>query len=273
MRDHLTRFLSSNLAYYTASMRGYLIYKSSFWMEALGTGLLLVIQVCLWNSIEVTGNQELANHIGNDRIIAYVTLTQLAMFLISGNYTVTFLSERVRKGSILIDLLRPVQLMFITLSVELGRGAVRLLYFILPNLLFAILILKVDFSLATGTHFLYFLLSFALAYLLSFQLSYLVGICSLWIGNIWGVKAFYDALVVVLGGSVVPIILYPEWVKALTQYFPFQSIFYTPFSYLSNLPPVVSHPILLQFAWLIGVWIFNAAFTKTITKKAVLQGG
>lgn len=266
---YLLRLVNRHAAYAVASWRVSMMYKGNFWMQILGFALLLVIQVSLWSHLEsATLSKKQV-----EAAIRYLVATQLTALLLSGDAAIRFLSERVKTGQILVDLLRPLRLFFLTFAHQAGVHFSALLFVILPNLVFAVAILDVHFDQVTTNQWLVFLATLVFSYLLAFFLGYLIGIFSLWLGNIWGIKEFYDAFAIIMGGTLVPISFYPSWLKEIAQWFPFQIIYYTPAAYLAGFPTMVENPLLLQGIWGMILLIVNIGITKVAMKKAVLQGG
>lgn len=265
----LWRSINCHAAYACASLRIAWTYKGNFWVQIIGIALLLVIQISLWTHLDFT---KLSGERVKD-VIRYLVVTQLTALFLSGNATVRFLSERVKNGQILVDLLRPLYLVYLTFAHQAGLHLAAFLFVALPNLVFAVTVLDVRFNTVTSTQWQNFVLTMGLSYLLAFLLGYLIGIFSLWIGNIWGIKEFYDAFALVMGGTLVPLTFYPSWLQKLAGWFPFQSIYYTPASYLGGLPPLVEHPILFQAMWVTILVVVNIWLTGVAMNRAVLQGG
>lgn len=260
------------IAYLLASFKLSVKYKFNVWMQIVGVVLLISIQFFLWKSID-NYDPSLLNGLQVNTILLYVVFSRLLVFILPGNGTTNFISEKILKGTIAIDLLRPVHLQICALFHELGKLVYTMIFIVAPSIIITMFFLDIPTITIEGNELFCFLLSIVLAYMLAFQMSFMIGVFSIWFGNVWGVREFYEALLIILGGSLIPISLYPDFVQTIAVYSPFQSIYFTPLAYLTNMEHVIHFPIGVQLFWFILFRLFNLFLLRFALKRAVIQGG
>jgi ABC-2 type transport system permease protein len=67
-----------------------------------------------------------------------------------------------------------------------------------------------------------------LAFLLDFLGNFLVGLCAFWLESTAGLALIYTRSVMLLGGMLLPIGIYPEVLQSTLRILPFASMIYAP---------------------------------------------
>ncbi|WAA09133.1 ABC transporter permease [Fervidibacillus albus] len=264
--------ISRGFAYFLASFKISLRYRVNVWLQVLGAIILVSIQYFLWENIG-NHNESLLNGIEVNSIMLYVIFSRLLVFIIPGNGTTSFISQKILKGTITVDLLRPVHIQVSALCHEFGKLLFNSIFILVPSILISILFLDIPIVKVDVDQLLLFGLSITLSYLLAFQMSFMIGVFSIWFGNVWGVREFYEALLMIFGGSLIPISLYPTFFQMIAIYSPFQSIYFTPLTWISNIDHFIDHPIVVQVCWLFIFGSLNHFLLRYALRKAVIQGG
>lgn len=186
----------------------------------------------------------------------------------------TEIADRVRSGDIAIDLARPVDLQLSWWARDLGRAAFQLL----SRGLAPLLIGAVTIGLAppgSWTGYPLGALSVLLAISLSFAMRYLVNLIAFWTVDIRGFIALYFVLVGPFCGLMVPVHLFPDWLRAVAYATPFPSMLQTPIDILSG--RAAGRPalalILVQLGWLLALVALGRLVTRRATARLVVQGG
>lgn len=257
-----------DLGYIKGSFYSNLQYKSNTLLQIIGTMVIVFIQYYLWIAI---GENTNIKHFRN--ILLYVVLSRIILSLYPDYNTINFVSNKILKGDIVYYLVRPIQLWRITFANEIGVLVYNILFILSPTVILTMLFLDVHFEVITLTDIIFFVLSFLCAYILSFLLSYAIAKLSIWLVDIWGILEFYHVLLLICGGTLIPLNVYPEIIQKILLFFPFQSMFYTPLSYLTGTPSIVTYPILVQLLW-IGIFIIiNIFIDYKVKNKSDYMGG
>lgn len=209
--------------------------------------------------------------------------SQLATFVWAGQGLIgvvgfwgwTDLSDRIRTGEVVTDLLRPVHPVASYLATDVGRAGYGLLARFTPP----VVVGAFAFDLYAPTRFatyLLFAVSVALAVVISFGCRYLVNAAAFWMLDARGVLLGWALLSTVLSGLVFPLtFLPPGWAAALWVGTPFPSLFQTPLDILvERHSPAGQLGLLgLQVAWAAAALALCWLVQRRAERRLVIQGG
>lgn len=182
------------------------------------------------------------------------------------------LAERVRSGDIVADLLRPVDLMAMSVATDVGRAGYALLTrFVVPvvvGLLTFDLFLPAD-PLTYGV----FALSVLLAVLLSATCLYLVALTAFWLLDVRGVTMVWALLAGAASGLYFPLTLLPDWLMTLLWFgTPFPSLLQAPLDVLVDRGPTAAM-VAGQVVWLLVMVAVARVVQRRALRRLVIQGG
>ncbi|MEI6627407.1 MAG: hypothetical protein WCL61_02325 [bacterium] len=111
-------------------------------------------------------------------------------------------------------------------------------------------------------------------YVLDFIISAILGLCAFWMEDIRALGWIYSKALMVLGGQVVPIAMFPDALKKIVELLPFASIFYTPSLLIVNFSwPVFIKFLLVQIFWLVVLlWVVKKVYQRGV-KNLSINGG
>jgi ABC-2 type transport system permease protein len=212
--------------------------------------------------------------------VGYVWLGQAFLMAIvpwSGDREI---QDLIRSGAVGYDLLRPTDLynFWFTRALALRTApvilrAIPLLFltiFIFPLLGFSSLSFPPSFAA-----FLAFILSFIGAILLSSALTMLLTVSMMWTLSGEGINNILPTLIIIFSGMIVPLPLFPEWLKPFLNALPFSGLIDQPFRlFIGNLSPNALFNVLLhQIFWIFILVIIGRFLVDRGVKNLVIQGG
>jgi ABC-2 type transport system permease protein len=187
----------------------------------------------------------------------------------------TDLSDRIRTGDIVADLVRPVSPVSAYLAADLGRGGHALLTRVAPPVIVGALF----FPLTTPSRWQtvpLFAVSVVLAVVGSFGCRYVVNATAYWLDDARGPLAFWTLGSGVLAGLYFPLRLLPDVLAvALWVATPFPSILQTPLDVLVERDPSALQAglVALQAAWAGVLLSVCALVQRRAERRLVVQGG
>lgn len=193
------------------------------------------------------------------------------------------LSEQVQNGSIAVMLARPVSLQGTVAAGALGEGMFRFLFFTVP-IGAAIFLLFPVRAPASALHGVAFLLSCTLALAIVTQINFLVGLCAFPLKNIDGVMRAKHYLIELLSGLLIPVALFPGWLRGLSAWLPFQAVSFLPGSiwlgraragveWLGGGETLVARALAAQLAWVVALTLLGGACWRLAARRLTVQGG
>jgi len=250
-------------------------YRLNFWLEMAGMVLELYVVYTLWNVLF----EQAPGSFGG------VTLTQMLTYAVLGillrtilatsEHTVnTYIPTQVRMGLITADLMKPVDFMLHMMARDFGVVVVRTLFFLLPPLFIANLVLDLVIP-STLLQIGAFLLAVVQAWVILFFCNFLFALISFKTLDLLGFMFTYFALMRFASGQIIPLWMYPDVLQGAIQALPFQSIFYTPMAIYTDVIPAEQYGsvLLVQAAWIVGLFLLSRLIWGRIHRTLVVQGG
>jgi len=187
----------------------------------------------------------------------------------------TELSDRVRTGDVVADLLRPVNPMWAYLATDVGRAGHAALIRLLVPVLFGAVFFPFYWPENLLSYPL-FLVSLVLALLVCFACRYLVNLAAFWLLDIRGVMSLWMAAAGVLSGLYFPISFLPGWIAGALQYgTPFPSLMQFPIDVAVERDGLAGQleRIGVQLAWTVVLFALVFYVQRRAMRKLVVQGG
>ncbi|WP_433442792.1 ABC transporter permease [Nonomuraea sp. CA-141351] len=179
--------------------------------------------------------------------------------------------ERIRSGDIALDLVRPASLQLWSLAEDVGRAAYLFLVRGVPPMLLGAALFGITVPTGLG-QWLAFLTGFAIGVLVSFGWRYLLALSVCWLVDDRGVAVLSLVLTTFLSGMMVPIHIFPGWLRDLAMALPWAAMVQLPTDlYLGKAP--VLETLVFQALWAAVLLGLGALGTRAIRHKVVIQGG
>jgi len=208
------------------------------------------------------------------QVVDYIWLGQATFVMTLTYYMDLDIMAMVRSGTVVYELLRPLDLYALWFSRSVASRAAPMLLRALPMLAVAGLFfgLRPPASAASGAAW---LLSLAGALLLSCAISTLLSVSLLWTIAGEGLSQIVGFAGMLLSGMVIPLPLFPDWAQAVLNVLPFRGLLDIPARlYSGNLPPSEAFPLFVhQLAWTGGLVALGRLLLARGTRRLVVQGG
>jgi ABC-2 type transport system permease protein len=185
-----------------------------------------------------------------------------------------YMANQVKSGAIDTDLMKPMDFHFYMLARSVGELLIGVGVLGLPALLVAYLSLDIQPppDLSNG---LMFVASLALGFLLLFHLNFLLGSLSVVALDIRHISWAYFSMVRFLGGQIVPLWLFPDFLRAIAEALPVKGTYYIPITiYIGQLRGVEALRALeFQLVWLVVLVLLSRMLWGWAYRRLVVQGG
>ncbi|NLV73719.1 MAG: hypothetical protein GXY52_03390 [Chloroflexi bacterium] len=265
-----------NLRPYLAQMRGVIrvnfAYPARVWTGLLYGFFHIIPQVFVWRAL-YAGKDAVAGATLPE-MLTYVVLSNLVGFVTWFNGA-SYIEQRMKDGSIGLDLLRPVSMRGLFVAANLGDVATSLVMYGLPQTLLAIVLVGGIVAPVSWEAFGLFLLTTLLGMGVQICWMLFLGTFSYWFINTWLMQWLLQASWKLLSGALVPLWLLPKWMLTIARLLPFQASQYTPVAvYLGRIPVSdVPRAILVQVGWIIGLLALHSLMWHRGIRRIVVLGG
>lgn len=185
-----------------------------------------------------------------------------------------YMANQVKSGAIDTDLMKPMDFHLYMLARSTGELLIGIGVLGLPALLVAYFFLDIQPppDLLNG---LMFVASLALGFLLLFHLNFLLGSLAVVALDIRHISWAYFSMVRFLGGQVVPLWLFPDFLRAIAEALPVKGTYYIPITiYIGQLRGVEALRALeFQLVWLVVLVLLSRMLWGWAYRRLVVQGG
>ncbi len=248
------------------------IYRASFWFRQLYTFLMMYSVGYVWKALYASSSSVMS--VGLSDTITYAVLgVALESIMHPSNGPQMYMMEQVRRGSIEMDIIKPIDFQFYMLCKNMGQIIVKLLFLVIPSLVVAHFLFEL--AIPSLGLFLVFLLSLFLGILVSFLLNFILGLMSMITMNIRNINWGYNATLRFFSGQMVPLWLFPGLLSIFSNILPFRCIYAIPMSiYIGNYNGFSLLSVMnVQLLWVCILFICTRFLMNNIFRKLLIQGG
>jgi len=200
-----------------------MIYRGSMMLRGVRDVASVLFFVILWSAL--FKEQSVIKGFTFNAMVTYYILTKIIDQIYS--YEPSRLMTRdILTGDLSNYLTKPMKYFAYMMFLSIGRRFARSFMSIVLVILAFVFIPQYVFVSPNASSFLFFCLSGFLSWLLLFECAFLLGTLSFWSSETSGIQTAFDQLVLVLGGSWVPLNLFPEAVTKITSILPFKYLYY-----------------------------------------------
>ncbi|TFE28945.1 ABC transporter permease [Cohnella luojiensis] len=251
-----------------------LAYRFEVWIGMVGDIIMLAASVYIWKA--AYGNGVVGSggfDVGLQNMITYTVISVLLASVFQTGVQNTIYTQ-VREGNIALDFMRPLPLLGIYLSDDIGSMVSALVNKAIPLIVAAVLLFGFPLPAGAGA-FAGFLVSSLFSFVILWLMSAMVGMVAFWVAELGNLGMVKDAVVRVLSGSLVPLWFFPDAVQNVSEWLPFQYTYQTPIGIYIGVTTAgdAVRAICIQGIWVIILGLLLAWIWKHARSKVMVQGG
>ncbi len=250
------------------SFRESTAYRLDAVTTLLSSIVFLVLYFAVWTAIDSSGEIDG----GLSQVLTYLVAGQVvsnAAFI----QTEKFVGERVRKGTVVNELKRPLGFMSHVYFHELGHAVFNIGAKALPVLAMGALFL--DVPVPGPLQSLYFALSVFLAFNLVFLVAYTNSMLVFWTKVDWSLRMTRSTVQNLFSGVLFPLYLLPSGLETAFSLLPFRAMADSPIQvFLGNVSGTSLLGIYgIQIFWIIVFFVISRLAWSKARNKLTVQGG
>jgi len=261
------KYLAQGLVGFKVALR----YRFNFLVSLITVPLSVLIYYFLWSSVFSYTGQEIIRGFTFNEMIGYYVISMIAGLFVWVDID-KWIAEDIRKGYLVVDMLKPMTYLAQCLWFEIGLNFLGIVMNLAP--VFIIGFVLFGLQVAPLVSFVAFFVSLLMGFLIAFFISFFVGLTAFWFKEIGGLRRMRRALVVFLSGGMIPLTFFPEAMQKVFEYLPFQYIRYTSINiYLGKYIGFnLVMQLLLQLFWVVLLFLLVRWTWKTAAKKFSGEG-
>ena len=266
--------VTKRLSKYTAVFQGALLSNLAYVWDIVFRSLFLIVVIFvfvqLWQlTYKVTGANEVAGFT-LPQIIWYLVITET--IVLSKPRLAGMIDSEVKSGDLAYRLNKPYNYVIYHYFSNLGETSIRFLVNLIIGAGVALVTVgPIPLRVAMIPAF---LLVAVLGLSLDFALTAAIGLLAFWVEDTAGFDLIYKRMTMILGGMLIPLEVFPDWLRGVAESLPLHHIVYQPARLFVHYDPgSLGYLVGQQVAWLAAAWALLALIYSLGVKRVNVNGG
>lgn len=272
----MRKALKIYLPFASNELKRQMAYRGAFYLFIFISLFGSFISYSLWMAVYGSAKGASLGGLTKREMVVYVFMVYVTSSMVTISVS-DWVSEDVVKGTVAMNLIKPIDYRLSLVSRALGDMVYR---FLAPGVFIwiGLEIYKVKalgLAPATVGGILFYLLSCGMSFLIFVLFDFCFGMIAFFTTYIFGMLMVKEALLGFLTGQLIPISFFPGIVQRVFDFLPFSSMVYTPVMiYLGKYTGrTLGFMLLRQAAWVVILYAFGSLIWKMVTKRLVVLGG
>lgn len=246
-------------------------YKFEVYGNILMQTIIMIATAFFWKALFI--NSDSVQGVNVDTMLVYTVVSSMISVVLSTNVE-RRITTSVQKGTIAIDMMRPVNVFGIFLAEDIATMIALFFQNLLPIFVIGSIFIKLPVP-SSGFNLVLFLVSLFMAFWINWLLAGMFGMISFWAINMDALIQVKKHLIRLLSGSIIPLWFFPEGIRSVLECLPFAYLYQLPLNIYVGKQDVngLIQGLLVQVLWLCGLFIAFFALQKRVTGKVMIQGG
>ena len=197
-------------------------FRSHMLVSLLVGPVNFLVQYFIWHA--VFSAQATVNGLTLEQMITYYGVVTLVYYL-TMDFADWNLHMLIHTGKFVTYVIRPMSHSFFAFAQKIGHRILGFFFEFLPVCLIFIFVFRINLLPASWG---WAALSILLGFLMNFFINYAIGILGFWLVRGEGVRRMIQILGLVLRGTFLPLVFFPEAIQKILFFLPFQFATYVP---------------------------------------------
>ena len=265
----MPKLLNKYLIFSKLSAKNALKTKETILGFAVFLSILLLVYNKLWNTI-IINNEIKYITLPNINFVWYLFFTELIILSTPALYR--SLEEDINFCSMAYFINRPVNFFIMRFAEGIGTLSVTFAFLLFCGI--SITYLLAATTLMSHLQFMVIIVLCFVSTIVTSLLMALIGFCALWFHTTKPIYLLMQKMIFVLGGAVLPLIIYPGWLINIAKYTPFYYMFFmvAKLSYAFNWHDVILVLMMELFWGSIFIVLIILAY-RQLYKRINIYGG
>lgn len=248
-----------------------LTYKYEVYGNVLLQSVIMVAGACFWRALFAGGGT--VQGMDCDTMLVYTVVSSMISVLLTTNVERRIM-QAVEKGTIAIDLMRPVNVFGVFLAEDVASVISHVFQNLLPIVLVGSLFVRIP-KPASAVSFGLFLISMLLAFGINWLIACMFGMLSFWAVSMDALYQVKKHLIRLLSGSIIPLWFFPEHIGDVLECLPFACLYQLPLNlYIGKYDTMqLVHSFLVQGIWFVFLLVLFFLLQRRVLHRVMIQGG
>jgi len=248
-----------------------LAFRLRYFTGIITYALNVTIYYFIWSAVFRSG-QSIAGY-NLAQIITYVSVGWIIRSFYTNSIDQEMAYEMI-EGNIAMNLIKPVSVQWMWISRAVGESSFRLSLLTVPTAILISFIFRVQ-PPASHKDFALFLVAVLGSFFLMAAINFMIGTCAVPLKSILALIRAKFWLIELLSGLLIPMSYFPEKLRTVLAWLPFEHIAYTPLQiYLGKLDePGAIRALATQWAWVFFLLVLGDLSWAWASRRMTIQGG
>lgn len=248
-----------------------LTYKFDVYGNIIMQSIIMLASAFFWKAL-YAGNDSVQG-VGVSDMMVYTVVSSMISVVLTTNVE-RRISNSVSKGTIAIDMMRPVDIYKVFFAENLAGVTTLIFQNLLPILLIGSIFIGVPVP-ASKEAFLLFVLSLFMSFCINWFIAVIFGMFSFKVIEMDALIQVKKHLIRLLSGSIIPVWFFPESLKNILSFLPFVYLYQLPLDiYIGKYDSAsLTKGLIMQELWVVVLYLMFRFFKKKAEDKVMIQGG
>jgi ABC-2 type transport system permease protein len=220
----LCRGFSKYWAVFRVAVRNQLAYISEACIRSMFIVIIMYVFANLWATTYQASHQTSFSGYTAKAVVWYLVVTEA--IVVGTPRIVNTLSEEIKQGDIAYRLTKPIHYVLYNYAQFLGEAVVRMVVnLVLGGVVALAFYGRPPVTILSSAAF---LVSVFVGITAQFTMTMVICLLLFWIEDGRGLDLILSRLVMILGGMMIPLPLFPAWLGNICEWLPFQAVAYLP---------------------------------------------
>ena len=235
--------------------------------------LLETLPIFIMGSLWSSNKSAIPNFSTGQLVTYYIAI--LITSRLTAHYFDENLQKEIREGTLSRFLVKPIKFPLANIPQNLGGKVFNVLFQLAPVLVIMISIFKNQLIAPPPHLLLLFLLSLIPAFFIQYSISILVSSVAFFWEQSYSIVHIKWMLEAMAGGYMLPLSLYPNWARLITDFFPFKYVYFVPAAIFTQRFGLteISLNLLYSLLWAVGLFIVGDIVWKKGLREYSSVGG
>jgi ABC-2 type transport system permease protein len=250
--------------------RRFFTYRGNIFSGCFSGLLILAVRYALWTALFAAGHTQ---DVSLRETMTYFVITDVLLVWRASYYGATIGAD-IRSGDIAQRLIRPFPYQLQLVAAFHARAVSETLTRTLPMLAAAVIFIGLSppSSLAA---FIIFILAVIMGAAIFGLVDLTISYTAFWLTDYWYLSWVRRALFTLFGGLMLPLWFYPDWLRTISGFLPFQFAVFIPIEiYLGRIyGGAVISALAMQLFWIAVLFVCERGLWRMLQHKLAVQGG
>jgi len=245
-------------------------YRGEYLLRMLMLALILYVFATLWRTVYGATGAGIIEGFTLSDMVWYLVITESIVF--SRPRLAGRIDTEVKSGTLAYTLVRPYSYILFHYAQALGESLARgIMSFAVGGAVVTLLLGPPAFNLGNAG---FFVLALWLGATIDFLLTFAVGLLAFWIEETSPIAFIQDRLLMLLGGMMLPLEVFPAFLRAIARWLPLGMIIYAPARLLVGATTLQPWAVLMtQAGWLAATALLCTLTFRAGVKRVNVHGG